>query len=195
MNPQVSDDFVLRPEVLALARAMEEKLRKHDHKGGWQEETTRHLLDRARDEIEELDQAVSCATDRHCTHLGSEAEKLKAVLAEAADVANFAMMTADVCGALYAGPLLAPRPVNQGTELANARLAAEEAPVAAEANPAAVSAKRMADALCHGARLDVTEGMLGPRGSLKIQKVESEEGASFVLRTTAGRFRVRVESA
>jgi len=92
--------FTPRPEVLAFARAMEEKLRRNDHKGGWKDESARSLLERAEDEIDELDLAVTCLRDDECGHHPSEAAKLENVLGEAADVANFVMMVADVCGAL-----------------------------------------------------------------------------------------------
>ncbi len=90
----------LRPEVAAFARAMEEKLRKNDHKGGWKDESARSLLERAEDEIKELDLAVTCLRDDECGHYKSEDEKRQSVRGEAADVANFVMMVADVCEAL-----------------------------------------------------------------------------------------------
>lgn len=75
----------LRPEVRAFAAAMEKQLRANDHKGGWQEEKVLWLLGRLREETDELSNALEC---RDC------------VLAEAADVANFAMMIADNCAVL-----------------------------------------------------------------------------------------------
>lgn len=74
-----------RPEVRAFADAMEEQLSANDHKGGWQRDTALSLLRRLREETTELARAI-----------GGEGDVLK----EAADVANFAMMIADVSGAL-----------------------------------------------------------------------------------------------
>jgi len=92
-----------RPEVRAFAELMEQKLRENDHKGGWKKELpSLDLLPRLREETEELDDAIS--------HWGAQVNWGKAALylpgciervgREAADVANFAMMIADVCGAL-----------------------------------------------------------------------------------------------
>ena len=81
----------LRPEVRVFARAMEARLRANDHKPGWRDEDPDALLDRLRDETEELDASVN---------MGIPSKS--AILAEAADVANFALMVADVCGALAA---------------------------------------------------------------------------------------------
>ncbi|HVY65917.1 MAG TPA: hypothetical protein VHH11_13935 [Gammaproteobacteria bacterium] len=79
----------LRPQVRAFAEAMEAQLRANDHKGGWQECSLAYLYGRVAEELEEL----SAETDR--------AERdTAAVRREAADVAAFVMMIADVCGAL-----------------------------------------------------------------------------------------------
>lgn len=82
----------LRPEVAAFAQLMERELRVNDHKGGWQYEDPLCLLDRLREESRELKCAVGGAITPDPDSVGSEA----------ADVANFAMMIADVCGALAA---------------------------------------------------------------------------------------------
>jgi NTP pyrophosphatase (non-canonical NTP hydrolase) len=89
----------LRPEVEAFAQLMEQKLRQNDHKDHWSHEEPGWLLKRLHGEADELGGAVrkyrldvppTCSTgDRW--RIG----------AEAADVANFAMMIADVCGALH----------------------------------------------------------------------------------------------
>jgi hypothetical protein len=76
----------LRPEVLAFAQAMEAKLKENDHKGGWKACTPPWLMERLREEVHEPGSAVP-----------------ERVLGEAADVANFAMFIADVCGALRGG--------------------------------------------------------------------------------------------
>lgn len=79
----------LRPEVAAFALAMEQKLRENDHKGGWKKCTLAYLMKRLREETKELADAVSRRSE------GWAAGKFRR---EAADVANFAMMIADVCG-------------------------------------------------------------------------------------------------
>jgi len=84
----------LRPEVLAFAHLMEQQLRANDHKGGWDEDHPRALLSRLREETDELDAEVPV---RYVDVIGACRER---IAKEAADVANFAMMIADVCGAL-----------------------------------------------------------------------------------------------
>jgi hypothetical protein len=81
----------LRPEVEAFAVAMETELRANDHKGGWKRKHpsdpcpfySEDCLDRLDEEVSELRKATKETT-----------------LAEAADVANFAMMYADIRDAL-----------------------------------------------------------------------------------------------
>ena len=75
----------LRPSVLAFAQAMERKLRKNDHRGGWAQSSPKWLLSRLREETRELSDALN----------GADLE----VLDEAADVGNFAMMIHDVVSA------------------------------------------------------------------------------------------------
>jgi hypothetical protein len=92
----------LRPEVAAFAQLMEAKLRENDHKGGWQHDGTDALLKRLREEADEL-QYVTETSGAWCSApprsvLNTE-ERIR-VAREAADVANFAMMIADVCGGL-----------------------------------------------------------------------------------------------
>src|SRR5690606_5240346 len=78
----------VRPEVAAFARAMEHKLAANDHKEHWREMRVHQLLEMLRDEVDELVRAVA---DFH-GGMGPH----RNVLDEAADVANFAMMVADV---------------------------------------------------------------------------------------------------
>lgn len=77
-------ESVLRPAVRRFAVAMENQLRANDHKGGWTDESREWLLGRVRDEVDELHEVVR-------NDLNSDE-----VMREAADVANFAMMIADV---------------------------------------------------------------------------------------------------
>lgn len=83
-----------RPVVLWFAAEMEAKLRENDHKGGWSECTVGYLVERLREETVELEMAL-------------DAKPFDVVIREAADVANFAMMLADLC---------APKPPTPTTE-------------------------------------------------------------------------------
>ncbi len=80
-----------RPIVVAFSVEMERKLRFNDHKGGWQDDTLMALLGRLREETNELQVAIG----------GGSAEE---VLDEAADIANFALMIADLSGMLKVKP-------------------------------------------------------------------------------------------
>jgi hypothetical protein len=87
----------LRKEVLAFAHLMEERLRANEHKGGWKDENPFWLLDRARDELRELNAVLH-------VRLKGNTVTPREIGAEAADAANFLLMIADVCGALDAAP-------------------------------------------------------------------------------------------
>lgn len=80
-----------RPEVLFMALNMEMELRNNDGKSGWKSDQAHRLYDRLCTESNELAQALD----------GDAKGKVNKdkVRKEAADVANFAMMIADVCGA------------------------------------------------------------------------------------------------
>lgn len=82
-----------RPEVEAFADAMEAQLLANDHKPGWKRDFPSELLRRLKEESTELSRELR-------EWDGSNANSPKRVLKEAADVANFAMMIADVCGGL-----------------------------------------------------------------------------------------------
>lgn len=95
-----------RPEVVAFADLMEAKLRENDHKGGWKTEDAEDLFGRLGAECVELSEAIGLwriQDDWRSAALHLPACR-KNVAREAADVANFAMMIADVCGALPAPP-------------------------------------------------------------------------------------------
>jgi len=77
----------LRSEVLAFACLMERQLRANDHKPGWKNDSPYALHHRLEQESKELWHAFAQGGD---------------IGVEAADVANFGMMVADVCGALSA---------------------------------------------------------------------------------------------
>lgn len=86
----------LRPEVLRFAQAMEEELRRNDHKGGWKNMTDVSLILRIQEECDELKMVTW--NDRPA----------REILSEAADVANFAMMLADNAG-MMAVPTVEPK--------------------------------------------------------------------------------------
>jgi len=80
--------IVLRPEVQWFAGIMESKLQQHDedrYVDGWKDENALWLFERLVQEVFELHEALIKTTY-------SEEEVIK----ECADVANFAMMIADV---------------------------------------------------------------------------------------------------
>ena len=75
---------VLRPEVQAFAQLMEQVLRENDWKGGWQGMTADEILERVREEVEELEDAVA-----------NGGFKDDLINKEAADIANFVMFLVD----------------------------------------------------------------------------------------------------
>lgn len=83
---------------------MEKVLRDNDHKGGWEECRPDWLLMRLKQEVSELDSAMRKGTVPH-TGVDDRTSDVPADPArEAADVANFAMMIADVLGRLQSTP-------------------------------------------------------------------------------------------
>ncbi len=93
----------LRLEVAVFAEEMERKLRKNEHKGWWEECSLEYLFERLSEELEELRDIVFKEKEKSANTLDYEEQLLKPVIyadrirEEAADVANFAMMIADVC--------------------------------------------------------------------------------------------------
>lgn len=84
-----------RTEVEWFADAMEAKLKKNDHKAHWEGMAPDDLLRRLHQEVSELrTEVVGWSQERFVT-AGERVRRR--VLAEAADVANFALMIADVC--------------------------------------------------------------------------------------------------
>ncbi len=73
-----------RPCVVSFAAQMEKKLLDNDFKGGWSDSDVEYLIERLRDEVDELEKAVY-----------SESKTGKEITLEAADVANYSMMIAD----------------------------------------------------------------------------------------------------
>lgn len=91
-SPPFDEVLGLRPEVLALALAMEDRLRAHEDKGDWKADGWPHLLDLLETKLGELDAA--------CGDLTRDREAPVRVGICAADLANYAMMVADVAGGL-----------------------------------------------------------------------------------------------
>lgn len=83
----------LRPCVRRFAEEMELALQQHDHDRGdeWQEENIDWLLDRLKDELDELESAYLDATDDDNDFSSTDFNE---VIMEASDVGNFAMMIA-----------------------------------------------------------------------------------------------------
>lgn len=84
----VPTTITVRPEIARFAELMEVKMAQNDHKPPWRGESIRRLLDQLFDEFLELQHAVD-----EFEVFTREAEP---VIEEAVDVANFAMMIADV---------------------------------------------------------------------------------------------------
>lgn len=78
----------VRPEVAALALAMETKLQRYAHRGSWQADSLAHLFLRLTEEMRELEDAAAGPTDS------------TALLEAAADIANYAMIVCDNLGAI-----------------------------------------------------------------------------------------------
>lgn len=70
----------MRKELLLFTEVMEHKLRLNDHKGGWENTSINELFGLLHKEVEELNHAIM------------RGEGTMAVMMEAADIANFAMM-------------------------------------------------------------------------------------------------------
>lgn len=105
-----------RPEVRAFADLMEAQLRANDHKPGWKNDFPSDLWERLREEATELVDAIGFwGKQKNWGEMALHMPRaIEDVGREAADVANFAMMIADVCGALAAAP--SPSPVGEKEE-------------------------------------------------------------------------------
>lgn len=74
----------MRLQVQWFAEQMEAKLKENDHKGGWEDCSIDYFLERLEEEVKEL---------YYATETPNNAEN---IIREATDVANFALMIADV---------------------------------------------------------------------------------------------------
>ena len=112
MTPKPDERAALsatRPWVDAFADEMERKLAENRHKGdreGWARMDIRWLLEQLRKEVDELDAALPVRLGVRGADDPSYGYGLSplAIRSECADVANFAMMIADVAGGLEAKP-------------------------------------------------------------------------------------------
>lgn len=90
---------MIRKEIKSFSEDMEKKLKDNDHKGHWSKSSYAYLIQRLREEVDELDEELSSfvigqAMPRDLS--GSYSiEQYGEVVEECADVANFAMMIAD----------------------------------------------------------------------------------------------------
>lgn len=89
----------VRPEVIWFANKMEEKLALNDHKGGWKACDVDMLIDRMQEEIDELKDAWWKRKNDWGRSAGEGfmfVPTNEDLIKECADVANFAMMVADL---------------------------------------------------------------------------------------------------
>lgn len=96
----------VRESVMWFSKEMEAKLAKNDHKGGWAACDVRWLLNRLNEELEELENIISTRDLESGYRSVGEGLSIidtdnEAIIKEAADVANFAMMVADRFGQQY----------------------------------------------------------------------------------------------
>jgi hypothetical protein len=89
-----------RPEVIGFAIEMEKKLRENDHKRSWKECDYSYLLDRAVEEMKELEECFWAPDGRSdMIWLGDLAIRKnktpRDVIGETVDVGNFMMMIMD----------------------------------------------------------------------------------------------------
>ena len=118
----------IRPEVLAFAALMELKLRENDDKPGWKglrdkadrymDESSSALLERIEDEAQELKALLT-----HSGDYSFDSRRIASlkVMDECADVANFAMMIADIVGVDGYLPHRIPALVDELQETAGGR--------------------------------------------------------------------------
>lgn len=96
----------VRESVMWFSKEMEAKLAINDHKGGWAACDVRWLLNRLNEELEELENIISTRELESGYRSAGEGLSIidtdnEAIIKEAADVANFAMMIADRFGQQY----------------------------------------------------------------------------------------------
>lgn len=93
--------FEFEKELAAFTQVMRDKLTENQHKTTWKAEKTRWLFERLKEEAEELRAELFYYQDKN---VFVDDALRKRIAREAADVACFAMMIADVCGGLTPQP-------------------------------------------------------------------------------------------
>ena len=83
---QISEITGIRVEVLEFALLMEKKLKENDHKGGWENCSPIYLLNKLKEEVDEVELSLDMALDNF------HREKIMLMRHECADTANFCMM-------------------------------------------------------------------------------------------------------
>jgi NTP pyrophosphatase (non-canonical NTP hydrolase) len=78
----------IREEVKWFSEQMENKLKANDDKGGWSNCDLFWLVDRLKEEVDELENSLY----NYRSLIGTKLE----IIEEASDVGNFAMMIADI---------------------------------------------------------------------------------------------------
>jgi hypothetical protein len=89
----------MRETVRRFADAMEQELQANEHKGGWEGEDPDFLMAELECHVGLLDTALAMLHEVR-GYKEDEGRFRTAILDDAADIANFAMMIADVSGAL-----------------------------------------------------------------------------------------------
>lgn len=98
MSEELHDELVPRPALGRFVRMMEEALRFHDEDrgtAGWRSEPDSWLMARAREEVDELENAIMDAGRARPRTPDEELELCERIAREAADAANLLMMVAD----------------------------------------------------------------------------------------------------
>lgn len=96
----------MRDEVQRFAEVMERELKANDHKGGWKDCSLDWLFAELETHLKRLranaygSHILHTLADRVGPEAGPPTRTLEYVLDDAADVANFAMMIADISRAL-----------------------------------------------------------------------------------------------
>jgi len=93
----IDPEQYLRSPLILFAKRMEDKLRENDHKTGWLNDSMWSLFKRILDEGHELSNVIMIyEAMKESEPDASKIEMLERIIDEAADVANFAMMVADL---------------------------------------------------------------------------------------------------
>lgn len=94
-DQRIDESYALRGSVKRMAKRMEMKLRERDDRPCWRKDSPHVLLKWLRGEVDELERALA-EWQRQRIEQGLFGADYEPVLAEAADICNYAMMLADV---------------------------------------------------------------------------------------------------